>query len=153
VLFGLLTVTECLVKNLAIYVSNRQPFLPSCQVLLKERRQVATESVPMLFGGAEAPKLEPIRSLEIAPPTGGIGVYAPRSPRLSKMEQFSKSVKSHPTKMKKRELTPKQLSSVPCPTCGAARSKRCVLNSGVSRSKPHVDRKFAAIEAIERKTI
>src|ERR1700674_4211703 len=57
----------------------------------------------------------------------------------------------HSARMKKKELTPKQLSSVPCPTCGVAAGKRCVLLSGAPRSKPHVDRTFAASEAIERK--
>ena len=57
----------------------------------------------------------------------------------------------HSARMKKMELTPKQLSSVPCPTCGVAAGKRCVLLSGAPRSEPHVDRKFAATEAIERK--
>jgi len=51
--------------------------------------------------------------------------------------------------MKKRELTPKQLTSVPCPTCGAAAGERCVLNSGAPRAEPHVDRKFAAAKVIE----
>jgi hypothetical protein len=57
----------------------------------------------------------------------------------------------HSARMKKKELTPKQLSSVPCPTCGVAAGKRCVLLSGAPRSKPHVDRTFAASEALERK--
>jgi hypothetical protein len=57
----------------------------------------------------------------------------------------------HSARMKKKELTPKQLSSVPCPTCGVAAGNRCVLLSGAPRSKPHVDRKFAATEAIEGK--
>jgi hypothetical protein len=54
--------------------------------------------------------------------------------------------------MKKRNLTPKQLSSVPCPTCGVAAGQRCVLHSGGLRSEPHVDRKLSAIEATERKS-
>jgi len=54
--------------------------------------------------------------------------------------------------MKRRELTPKQLSAVACPTCGAAVGERCELNSGAPRFAPHVDRKFAALEAIERKS-
>jgi len=54
--------------------------------------------------------------------------------------------------MKKSELTPKQISSVPCPTCGVSSGERCVLHSGLPRSESHVDRKFAAIEAIEKKT-
>jgi len=55
--------------------------------------------------------------------------------------------------MKKKDLTSKQISSVPCPTCGAAIGKRCVLHSGGPRSEPHVDRKFSATAAFERKWI
>jgi hypothetical protein len=51
--------------------------------------------------------------------------------------------------MKKKELTPEQLVSVPCPTCGVAVGERCVLHSGAPRSEPHVDRKLSAIEAIQ----
>ncbi|MHB8503158.1 MAG: zinc finger domain-containing protein [Candidatus Acidiferrales bacterium] len=54
--------------------------------------------------------------------------------------------------LKKSQLTPKQVSSVPCPTCGVAAGERCVLHSGAPRSESHVDRKFAAIEAAERKS-
>jgi len=50
--------------------------------------------------------------------------------------------------MKKKELTPEQSSSIPCPTCGAVAGKRCVLLSGAPRSGPHVDRKLEAIKAI-----
>jgi CRP/FNR family cyclic AMP-dependent transcriptional regulator len=52
--------------------------------------------------------------------------------------------------MKKKELSTKQLLSVPCPTCGVAAGQRCVLHSGAQRSEPHVDRKLSAIEAIEK---
>jgi hypothetical protein len=50
-----------------------------------------------------------------------------------------------------RDLTPEQLSSVPCPTCGVAAGKRCLLHSGGPRSEPHVDRKLFAAENIEAK--
>ena len=53
--------------------------------------------------------------------------------------------------MKKRELTPKQILSVPCPTCGSAAQKRCVLHSGALRLEPHVERKFSAIDAIAKR--
>jgi len=53
--------------------------------------------------------------------------------------------------MKRRELTPQQVSSVPCPTCGVSVGQPCELLSGSLRSKPHLNREFAAIEAIERK--
>jgi len=55
--------------------------------------------------------------------------------------------------MKKKELTSKQISVVPCPTCGAAAGEACVLHSGGPRSGPHVDRKFSAAEAIEKRAI
>lgn len=54
--------------------------------------------------------------------------------------------------MKKKELTPKQILSVPCPTCGVPAGKRCVLHSGGPRSQPHVDRTLAALAVIERKS-
>jgi hypothetical protein len=54
--------------------------------------------------------------------------------------------------MKKSELTAEQVSSVSCPTCGAAAGEGCVLHSGGPRSEAHADRKFAAIEAIEKKS-
>jgi hypothetical protein len=59
---------------------------------------------------------------------------------------------SYSVRMKKKELTPEQLSSVPCPTCGVAVGECCVLHSGAPRSESHVDRKFAAIEAAEKKS-
>ena len=48
-------------------------------------------------------------------------------------------------------MTPKQLSSVPCPRCGVAVGQRCVLRSGGLRAEPHVDRRLSAIEAVEVK--
>ena len=59
----------------------------------------------------------------------------------------------HRIQMKIRDLTAKQLFSVPCPTCGVAAGKRCVLHSGTPRSEPHIDRKFSATKAIETKKI
>ncbi len=50
-----------------------------------------------------------------------------------------------------KDLTSDQLSSVPCPTCGASVGQRCVLHSGGPRSEPHVDRKLSAAEAMENK--
>jgi hypothetical protein len=49
------------------------------------------------------------------------------------------------------DLTPKQLLSVPCPTCGVASWARCLLHSGGPRSESHVDRKLSAADAVERK--
>jgi hypothetical protein len=51
--------------------------------------------------------------------------------------------------MRMKDLTPQQLSSVPCPTCGASVGNRCLLHSGALRTELHIDRKLAAAEAIE----
>jgi hypothetical protein len=48
-------------------------------------------------------------------------------------------------------MTPKQLSSVPCSRCGAVTGERCLEPSGTLRAGPHVDRRLAAIEAVEVK--
>ena len=48
-------------------------------------------------------------------------------------------------------LTLKEFSSVPCPTCGVVAGKSCLQYSGALRSEPHVDRKLVAAEAIETK--
>jgi len=53
--------------------------------------------------------------------------------------------------MRMRDLTPTQLSSVRCPTCGVPAGEGCVLHSGALRSESHVDRKLAAAGAIETK--
>ena len=53
--------------------------------------------------------------------------------------------------MRMSDMTPKQLSSVPCPRCGVDMGKGCVQLSGALRAGPHVDRRLAAIEAVEIK--
>jgi hypothetical protein len=70
---------------------------------------------------------------------------------VSKIVQISDWVQLQSRRMKKSELTPKQISVVPCPTCGVPAGKRCELHSGALRSGPHADRKFAALEDIEGK--
>jgi hypothetical protein len=69
------------------------------------------------------------------------------------MEQFPGWLFFYCSEMKTRNLTAKQLSSIPCPTCGVAAGHSCVLYSGAPRFAPHVDRRFSAIAAIERKQI
>ena len=53
--------------------------------------------------------------------------------------------------MRMVELTHKELSSVPCPTCGVAAGERCHLHSGLPCFEPHLDWKLCAIEALENK--
>jgi hypothetical protein len=55
--------------------------------------------------------------------------------------------------MRMNELTAKQFSSVPCPTCGVAAGMRCLLYSGTPRTEAHIDRKLSAAEAIETKQL
>ncbi len=72
---------------------------------------------------------------------------------LSEIEQLRDWLQSHSVRMKKSELTLKQVSTVPCPTCGVAIGMPCVLHSGGKRLEPHVDRKLAAIEVLEKKSV
>jgi len=51
--------------------------------------------------------------------------------------------------VKTKELTPKQVLSVACPTCGAATKEVCELHTGAPRTEPHRDRKLSAAEAVE----
>ncbi len=54
--------------------------------------------------------------------------------------------------VKAKELTPKQILSVPCSTCGAAAGEACELQTGAARTEPHRDRKLSAAEAVEAKS-
>jgi hypothetical protein len=53
--------------------------------------------------------------------------------------------------VKSKELTLKQILSVPCNTCGAALGEVCELHTGAPRSEPHRDRKLSAAEVVETK--
>jgi hypothetical protein len=70
---------------------------------------------------------------------------------MSRMEQIYGTVLSQSICMRMTHLTPIQLSSVPCPSCGAATGQLCELHSGGLRVEPHLDRKLAAAEAVETK--
>jgi hypothetical protein len=65
----------------------------------------------------------------------------------------SRPMLSHNISMRMLELTPGELCSVRCPTCGVAAGKRCHLHSGSTCIEPHLDRKLCAIEALEQKRI
>jgi hypothetical protein len=51
--------------------------------------------------------------------------------------------------VKTKELTPKQILSVPCNTCGAAIGEACELHTGAPRTEPHRDRELSAAETTE----
>jgi hypothetical protein len=55
----------------------------------------------------------------------------------------------HYIAVKTKELTLKQILSVPCPTCGAAAEEACELQTGTLRTEPHRDRKLSAAETVE----
>jgi hypothetical protein len=58
----------------------------------------------------------------------------------------------HDLLVKTRELTPKQILSVRCITCGAAIGEVCELHTGAPRTEPHRDRKLTAADAVEKAT-
>lgn len=52
--------------------------------------------------------------------------------------------------MKIQHQTKKGISAVPCPTCGVAAGKRCVLIAGGPRNEPHWNRRIAAADVVEK---
>lgn len=68
-------------------------------------------------------------------------------------ETFSRLETLHYMLVKSKELTPKQILSVPCNACGAAVGEVCELHTGAPRTEPHRDRKLSAAEAVEARTI
>jgi hypothetical protein len=78
---------------------------------------------------------------------------AERVPKMCRMEQFYGGFCRNLIVMRFAELTKKQVSSVPCPTCGVPVGRRCELFAGGLRIEPHMARKGAAAEAIALKRI
>ena len=70
---------------------------------------------------------------------------------MSNIEHFSVCGTVHHVVMKTKELTLKQILSVPCPTCGAATKESCELHTGARRTEPHRDRKLSAAEPWKRR--
>lgn len=68
---------------------------------------------------------------------------------MCKIEQFYNSSRPYYLAVKTKELSLKQILSVPCPTCGAATEEACELHFGGLRNEPHRDRKLSAAEALE----
>ena len=71
--------------------------------------------------------------------------------KMSIIEHSSSERCVHHAKVKSKELTLKQVLSVPCTTCGAAAGEVCELHTGAPRTEPHRDRKLSAAEAVETK--
>jgi hypothetical protein len=70
--------------------------------------------------------------------------------KMSNIEHFSAMEQCNYVAVKAKELTLKQILSVPCPTCGAAIEEACELHTGARRTEPHRNRKLSAAEAVER---
>ena len=49
------------------------------------------------------------------------------------------------------DVTRKRVLSVACPTCGVTAGECCLLNCGLLRVDPRVDRRLSAAEAVETK--
>jgi len=71
---------------------------------------------------------------------------------MSNSEHFGDLQASHYVGMKTKELTPQQILSVPCATCGASSGEACELHTGALRTEPHRDRKLTAAEIVEART-
>jgi hypothetical protein len=70
--------------------------------------------------------------------------------KMSIIEQFSSGGTRYHDVVKTKELTLKQVLSVPCPACGAGTEEPCELHTGALRTEPHRDRKLSAAEAVEK---
>jgi hypothetical protein len=70
---------------------------------------------------------------------------------MSNIEHFPPVERCNNVAVKTRELTLKQILSVPCSTCGAATKEACELQTGALRTEPHRNRKLSAAEAVETK--
>jgi hypothetical protein len=70
---------------------------------------------------------------------------------VSIIEHFPTVEGLHDGVVKTKELTLKQIQSVPCPTCGAAIKEACELHTGALRTEPHRDRKLSAADAMDMK--
>lgn len=44
----------------------------------------------------------------------------------------------------KKELSPKEVLAIRCPTCGAAPGQKCELSTGQHRTSPHRERRLIA---------
>ena len=71
-------------------------------------------------------------------------------PVLSQTRHANLPLARETTSMPKRNPTPDQHSSVPCPSCGVAAGQRCILHWDAKRPGPHVDRNLFAIEVIQK---
>ena len=65
---------------------------------------------------------------------------------IARVKAAVSTVRSNNNNKASREakLAPKQVFSIRCPTCGAARGMKCELTTGLPRTAPHRDRRLIA---------
>jgi hypothetical protein len=73
--------------------------------------------------------------------------------KVSTIEHFLSAKRGIMRNVKTKELTPKQILSVPCITCGATIGEACELHTGALRFEPHRDRKLSAAETVRKKSV
>jgi hypothetical protein len=61
-----------------------------------------------------------------------------------KIGHFCASVLGYYLPDMKKELDPKKILAIHCPTCGAAPGEKCELSTGQPRTDPHRDRRVIA---------
>jgi hypothetical protein len=64
--------------------------------------------------------------------------------KLSQIDHQCNAGLKHSVFAMKKELSPKQMLSIRCPTCGAAPGEKCELSTGQPRTDPHRDRRVIA---------
>ena len=72
--------------------------------------------------------------------------HAEQLPKLFKIDHLRKGLGLYILAMK-RELSPKEVLAIRCPTCGAAPKEKCELSTGQARTEPHRDRRLIAADA------
>jgi hypothetical protein len=85
------------------------------------------------------------------PRSSGHSERATEDTILDKWLSLGQSVLSESIRIKIRDLTPRQVLYVACPTCDVAAGQRCIRYSGGLRVEPHLCRKWSAVEAMKMK--
>jgi hypothetical protein len=60
------------------------------------------------------------------------------------IDHFSRPSLGHYLSAMKKEIDPKKVLAIRCPTCGAAPGEKCELSTGLPRFEPHRNRRLIA---------
>jgi hypothetical protein len=67
-----------------------------------------------------------------------------KTAKVFKVEHSGARGLGHYFRVMPKELNPKQVLAVECPTCGAAPGEKCELSTGQPRTNAHRDRRLIA---------